>query len=554
MNIKQSIDFDKVVLGKDLDRGSYEQKFVWWDENKDRLSKGDSDVLLALKDLTIFAYAFFKDKTGKPLRLEPYQDAIAQVAMDYNFDPHNPNRFLLFVAANQIGKSALLAMMAIYYLINGKNENIIIVSNNLMNSQRVLREIKFLLNTSTFTNWKESIGDTDNTTMLSMLRNDGSMNRIVCAPSGEGLLGYPVTRLLLDEIDFYEEGKNFFWKVGYPRLGQTKGQCIGFSNPNPDISKANSILHELWEGDLFKRKFNFNFLDASWNTQEEYEIAKRNSPSHIFCSTHDGKWSELSGAFFTDAEIKDMMNKEWQNKLFVTDRPVYIAVDLGKMRDNTTIGVGITKKPINDIDKYLDLEIKYTEKMPLKTHYDQIAERLHQIKAWYDENCNGVAVIAFDSTGQKTFGDFLKRLNISAVGVDFSAKDSKKTLIYNNLKLMSENRKIKVVYTRDCELQLSKLEIKETDAKGLKIVKHKTEGDHDDYPDMIAIMIHVSVKPSKIPVTVCNVQRGVKEQAEDKEYVTTQDDVDKYIGEQVKKNRASHYKSKQMFNNFGGMM
>lgn len=567
---KQVIDYDKIVTGKELDwcksgsnircdnpgKCNYHDKFKWWDENKQRLRQGDKDVILALEDLTIYAYAFFKDKKGNSLRLEPYQDAIAQCMMEYDFNPKNKNRFILFVAANQIGKSALLALYGLYWLFNGRNENIVIVSNNLMNSQRVLREVKFLLNTSAFEGWRETIGDSDNTTMISVDRENGKIvNRLICAPSGEGLLGYPVTRLLPDELDFYEEGKNFFWKVAYPRLGQTKGQIIGFSNPNPDISKNNSILHELWEGDLFKRKFNFNFLDASWNSVEEYEEAKRNSPSHLFASTHDGKWSDLSGAFLSDSEIKDMLVRDWNNALFPTDKPVYISVDLGKMRDNCWIGVGIAKKPINSLDKYLDLEIRYTEKLPLKTDYDKIAERIYQIKQYYEENFKGVAVVAFDATGQKSFGDFLKRLNISAIGVDFSSKEAKKTLLYNNFKLMVENRKIKVVYTRDAELQLSKLEIKETAAKGLIIIEHETEGDHDDLPDVCAIMIHVAVRPSSVPVSVETLQR-LQDKSKDEQrqdYVSTQEDIDKFVGKQVLETRKQHYASQRMFRTIGGI-
>lgn len=502
----QDINYDSVVTKPCLDLASYEKKFSDWDNviKDGSFARGDKNAVNLLKDLTIYSYAFFKNKVDNtPYRMTSYQDAIAGCLNNYKFDPLSKDRFAIFRASNQIGKSELLALYAINKLFTGKNVNVVIVSNNLMNSQRVLRDIKFLLNTSKFSGWKESIGDTDNTTMLSVERDGGKIvNRIICAPSGEGLLGYPVHYLLLDEADFYEEAKNFFWKVAFPRTNQTKGQIVLFSNPNPDISKANSLLWELWKGDLFCRKFHFTFMDAPWNSEEEYIVAKRNSPSHIFSSTHDGEFNDLSGAFFTQSELDDMLVKDWQNKQFFTDKPVFISADLGKMKDNTVICVGVVNDSTNEHDKYRDLEVRYVEKLPLKTSYDKIAERLGELKAWYEENCSGVAAIGFDGTGQKTFGDFLKRMNIPAIDVDFAKKDSNKTLLYNNFKLMVENRKIKCVYGVDIEKQLSGLEVKSSAANNIMIVENKTGDIHDDIPDSLAILIHISVRPSSVPVTM----------------------------------------------------
>ena len=570
---QQIVDWKQHHLeGKDLQRSVVKDKFKLWDfviENK-LMASPDANIrnkaILLLEDDTIYEYAFFKNEEEKPFEYEAYQDLIAQCKYRVGIDAwNNVNRFVMFVASNQIGKSRFLIGKARKLLFSETGKNIVIVTNNLKLTQFILSEVKSSLNSSDFADsWKEDISDVNNTTMLTVDLKIGEKNytnRLICTPAGEGSLGYPIHYLFLDELDFYEDGKRLFWKIFYPRLNKTKGQCYVFSNPNPDISRANSILAELWDGDLFQRKFKFTFLDATWNTREEFDIAQRNSPNHIFKSTHLGEWSGEGGAFLSDDEIEHMLNKDWQNNMFVTDKPVYIAVDLGKMRDNTVIGVGVVGKPINTLDKYLDLNIKYTEKLPLKTDYDIIAERISQIKDYYEKHCAGVAVIAYDSTGQKTFGDFLKRLNISARGVDFSAKDDKKqrgtnkTLLYNNFKLMAENRKVKIVYTRDCELQLSKLEVKASPTLGLSIVENKTEGDHDDFPDMIAIMIHVAVRPSSIPVSIAHISRGGVEvdDSEEEDYVSTQEDVDKFIGEQVRRNRSNHYKSQKMFNNMRGM-
>lgn len=509
--LRQKLNYDKIVRGSDLDLDTYNQKFAMWDyvlEN-DLLAKGaESERLEAvrlLNDPTIYQYAFFKDDEDKPFKYTAYQDAIANCHHDFTAD--NLNRYLLFVASNQIGKSRWLIGQACFHAFTGDNVNIVIISKSLPQSQFLLANFRHALNNSAFRDsWRSDVGETANTTIMTFTRptKDGGeiVNRVICAPAGEGALGYPVHYLYLDEADFYDDAKTFFWKVAFARTKKTKGQIILFSNPNPELARINSLLWELWNGDLFKRKFTFNFLDAPWNTQEEYDRDKRNAPSFIFASTHDGCFPEEGGGFLSESEIRDMMFKDWNNVMPAVDRPVFIALDLGKMRDQTVLSIGITKKPENKDDKYMDLDVKYLEEFPLKTSYDRIADRLVEVKKYYEDNYNGVACIGFDATGQKTFGDFLKRKGVQAVEVDFSKKETNKTKLYNDFKLMAENRKIRVVYTYKCERQLAGLQFKLTEGKKLKKVEAKTEDLHDDYPDSLVILIAISVKISAVEASV----------------------------------------------------
>ena len=508
--LKQNLDYDGVIKGTHLDKKTYERKFRMWDwvETKNLLAKKDEKALLLLDDPTIYFYAFFNDETGKRLTLTLYQDAIANCKHD--FTDNNPNKYILFKASNQIGKSLLLGALAIYNVFDRDNVNVVIVSKSLPQSQFVLATIRHLLNNSVFADtWRFDCGEQANTTILTFQRKKGKViNRIICAPCGEGLLGYPVHYLFLDEADFYENGKTFFWKVAYPRVLKTKGQIILFSNPNTEISRNSSILWELWNGDLFKRKFTFNYLDAPWNTKEQYEIDKRNSPSHIFQSTHDGDFPIEGGAFFSHSEIRDMFNKDWTNTLPSSDKTIYVGVDLGKMNDQTIISIGKPKKPANKLDKYDDLDVKFLQEFPLKTPYDAIVNRLIEIKNHYKENYNVPVVIGFDATGQKTFGDLARRMGLSALPIDFSKKETNKTLLYNDFKLMAENRKMKIIYSRKCEKQLSELVFKLTEMKKLKKVEHSKESIHDDYPDSLAILIHIAVKPSRVPISIRKVKKA----------------------------------------------
>ena len=502
---KQKIDWNKQhINGNDLQPNIVKQKIKLWDKHKHKLQTGDPDVIRLLKDNTIYEYAFFTNDEGEPFTLTAYQDLISECVLEHDYTADNPNRYILYRAANQMGKSRGLISFTKYIAFNRENKNIVIISKSLPQSQFVLAELRKSLNNSSFADsWREDVGDTANTTILTITgktsKGQEFINRIICAPAGEGALGYPIHHLFLDEADFYENAKTLFWKVFYPRTKKTKGQIVLFTNPNPEMSKINSLLYELWQGSLFQRKFHFNFLDAPWNTQKEFELDRLNSPAHIFKSTHMGDWSDAGGAFFSDKEIRTMFETEWENNLPPAHEHMYIAADLGKMNDNTWIGVGIAKPPSDPDHKYRDLDVRYMEKLPLKTPYDKIADRLEYLIKYYKEKGARVTM-GYDSTGQKTFGDFLKRRAVSAIGVDFSAKKSNKTILYNDFKLMAEQNKIKIVRNREAEKQFAGLEYKYTQNKKLKKVEHKTEGIHDDAPDMVAIMIHIAVKPSSVPV------------------------------------------------------
>lgn len=502
---RQVVDWSSVgyVSGVNLKSSVVAQKFLAWDKvSKQGL---DFSALQLLKDPTVYEYAFYRDEDGNPFTYAAYQDLILSTANEYDFTPDHPSRYILFRASNQIGKSRALRGYTRYLVATKENINIVLISNNLKNSQFLLAEIRKEFNNSAFGDtWREDVGETANTTMLTFERDvvdkvTGKsrkiLNRIICAPAGEGALGYPVDYLFLDELDFYEDAKTLFWRVFFPRTKKTKGQIIGFSNPNPDIPVSESLLKELWDGDLFQRKFHFNFLDAPWNTEEEFERDRRNSPSHIFASTHLGQWPEDGGAFLTTKEINDMLDKSLDgSSLPPVDRPVYVGIDLGKMRDNTVISVGIVKEPKFADDKYSDLEVLYQEELPLGTKYNEIMLRYKEINDFYQDNYFGVDTMGYDATGQKSFEDFLKLYGVSGVPVDFSKKETNKTLLYNDFKLLAENRKIKIVHSVKCEKQLANLQFKYTENKKLKKVENKSDSIHDDFADSIVILINVAVR------------------------------------------------------------
>ena len=82
-------------------------KFIRWDAyvSRNYLEGTDEErdkAYALLSDPTIYLYAFFRTRNGKPLRLYSYQDHVI----------NDRNKRVVFVAANQIGKSITLVAKA----------------------------------------------------------------------------------------------------------------------------------------------------------------------------------------------------------------------------------------------------------------------------------------------------------------------------------------------------------------------------------------------------------------------------------------------------------
>lgn len=492
--LKQNLDYDNPVVGtRCLDLPTYQDKLRMWNwiiENN--LLESPEVYALALKDPTIYALWNLRNNEMKPLQFAPYQDAIANC--HYDFDEMNPNRFIVFAAANQIGKSYLLDSISIFHLFTKKNVNIVLVSKSLPQSKFLLSSIRQLLNLSRFSaTWQNDLGDTNNQTMLTLENKEQRyINRLICAPSGEGLLGYPVHYLFLDEADFYEEGKNFFDKVALPRTNTTKGQIIVFSSPNPDISRNQSLLWDCWNGGLFQRKFRFRYLDAPWNTQAGYEKMRRHKANYIFRATFDAEFPEDQGAFFKRTEIQDMLQQDWDNQLPVVDTPLFMGIDFAKIRDNTVLTLGTLINPDDDMPT---LEVRYVQVFDQGTDYRDVVARIKQIFDYYSGVGRDIVDIGYDATGVGlAVEEFLVDAGLNGTPVTFTLPE--KTRMYANFKMLAEQRRIKIVYDERTEDQLSSLVFKPTASGKYQTVAHLKEDMHDDIPDSLACLIDVALNQS----------------------------------------------------------
>jgi len=147
-----------------------------------------------LYDPVVWAYETLKDKQNKPLVLRGYQDKMIN-------DKH---RFIVVVAANQIGKTWAACVKAIHHAIHVQNASVLIVSKSEQQSIMILDEIKWMMRRSDM-DFDQVVGEVENRTELHLPNSDKKgVSVIRCLPPTTSVLAYPATLMICDEIGFWE--------------------------------------------------------------------------------------------------------------------------------------------------------------------------------------------------------------------------------------------------------------------------------------------------------------------------------------------------------------
>jgi len=487
-----------------------EKKFLAWDVVLDEgwlESKDEHKQELAYKmlyDPTIYAYAFFKDPRdlSKRFKCFAYQDVILN-------DYHSR---VLFAAANQIGKSITLCIKAITYAMLHPGHTVLMTSKTLPQSKDLLRQIKQFLQNSRL-DYKYDVGGSETKTEIyfkhfeEVMEYDEELDkefsvikempesRIICVPATEAALGYAVDLALEDELFFYDDGEHFHNQILQPRTYTTKGQIMIFSNPNGQ----QGIGWKLWNDDNYHH-YRFNFLDCPTNTKEEFDRLSKSLTREQIDSTLLAIFTSPEGGFLTLQERKDMQEDRSSMLPSVITSPIFIFFDWAKVSDRTVRIIGIPIKTSNDdwADKIHVYEMK---EYPQGTPYTEIidGDLKELIKTVGPKN---VAMVGWDNTGVgRGLEDFTKRVEqvgVQAMPVEFSAEN--KSRIYTLLKLLVENRRIKIPYIQECDKQLSMLRF-EKSPRGLLKVHHENEKDRDDFPDALAGLASLIIAPDCPPIS-----------------------------------------------------
>lgn len=470
-------------------RDSTNKKLALWDDvvRNNSFERDPESVKYLLLDPTIYMYAFFRNNDLSAFKLHPYQDVIIN-------DSH---KRVMFVAANQVGKSMCLCCKALHFAIMNPGKTVLMTSMTLPQSKDLLRQIKTLLQSSVM-DYKANIGDSDTKTEVYFKHRDGPQSRIICVPATEAALGYPADLVLVDELAFYDDSEHFYYQIIQPRTYTTKGQIIVFSNPNGQMG----AFWKLWNDDAF-HKYRFTFLDCPTNNLSEYEGLKQSLTKEQFDSTVDSVFTSPIGGYFTLQERKAMQEKDKPNVIpVVAPGQLFIFFDWGKTSDHTVRSVGV---PVGDGEN-IGVDVLELKEYPQGTPYNEIVEELEQLIGIY--GFGNIAMVGWDNTGVgRGIEDFIKRIEdigVQAVPVEFSLEN--KSRLYTVFKLLAERNVrgrfgVKMPFVPACDRQLSTLVFKRS-ARGYLMIHHESESDRDDFTDSLAGLCGLIAAPDFSPVSV----------------------------------------------------
>jgi hypothetical protein len=499
-----AINYNLPITREDINIETYNAKFIrvhnWLDSSDKNSGEALDEYGSMLLDPTTFMYLHFRID-GKPLQLFPYQDLIAT----------DPYRFKYFRAANQIGKSLFLDAKAARNLLidHGHAHNEAIVSKSLPQSMFQMRRVKALLNSMPEINWKDVKGETDSMSIISVDIKDEKgqikyTNYLICAPSTEGLLGYDLHELNLDEFEFWDvDLKYFFNQIAQPRTYATKGNITIFSNPNGSDNFGSELEAQvLPNGQKKWHVYVFNYLDRPGNTQEDLDMAKTGLSRAEIESTLLAIRTISDRNYFTSEEISGSYDPKLREVDMLTKQTFWF-LDVGAKHDQCVlVGGYIEPDDHNPLLHHIYVPVikAYPIGYPISMVVGSPSENTSgwttqkSVKEYLQEyNQEGIQpVFGCDVTGNSGIVPLFESVGINAVDVTFSGPV--KSGMYQRLKYFMEKGLLHRTKSAEFDYQFSHLQVKKS-VRGYLMIHHENEKDLDDVCDAFAAMVHLADGP-----------------------------------------------------------
>jgi len=511
------IDWNKDINRDSLNHDIYNAKLDLCKAYVDGKINNPYTIQSLFLDLTTFSYLQFR-LNGERLSLYPYQDMILN-------DPH---RFKIFRAANQIGKSLGLDVKAARNLLkdHGKAHNEAIVSKSLPQSTHQMRRVKSILETMPHINWKEVKGSSDSMSVISVnhyyakddkeykkgTTNLKYTNLLICAPCTEGLLGYDLHELNLDEFEFWDVDIGYFFKqVAQPRTYHTKGRITIFSNPNGADTYV-AELEKQYLKDGITRKWHvyvFDYLDCPGNTQEEYDELKHELPRAEFESTVAAIRTMSDRYYFTGDEIEKSLDMSLDELKMIGKQPFFF-LDVGSKHDQSYLCGGFVEPDEKD-DRFCHIYIPILKAYPVgypisrvvgsEVNVDDGWHHEKSVKEYLDEwSKNGIVpTFGVDVTGNSGISPLFNAINIYPQDITFSGPV--KSGMFQRFKYFMEKGLLHRVKSKEWDYQARHIIMKKS-MRGYLMVHHENENDLDDSMDATAGLIFLADNPVAVTPTV----------------------------------------------------
>lgn len=204
---------------------------------------------------------------------------------------NNKYKYIIVNGGRQVGKSALLSIMALYWGLDQNNSMIMVVSPTDSMVRKLQKDILHIIGENKkliIKSSKAQSGDAEITF------NNGSVILFRSAASEDSLRGYSLTHLLLDECAFIKETT---WSTILAPTLTVRGQKVLFCSTPKGANFFKKLYHRGLAKEAGYKSFKLNWRNNPYANIEFIKEQELILPTEIYLQEHEGEFIDSTGVF-----------------------------------------------------------------------------------------------------------------------------------------------------------------------------------------------------------------------------------------------------------------
>ncbi|MFH1136570.1 MAG: terminase family protein [Pseudomonadota bacterium] len=396
------------------------------------------------------------------------------------------NRFKIWIAARQVGKSTAVAFEAVLLASAAAGTAIMLVSASQRQSAELLERVR---------RWVEALkaGVDELVVMKESAQGLRLANgsRILSLPANPDTIRGFSGHIFLDEFAFHRDSRKI-WASVFPIA--TRGFSLRItSTPNGKLN----MFHDIWErgGAIWTRHATSIYQATGEGLEVDVELLRSATPDPAtWAQEYECRFVDEATAFLTYELIASARHDDAGRPDRAGKGPFYIGADIGRRRDLT---VYWTLEEVGDV--LWTREVAALSQAPFSAQdaeLDRLFGRYRPVRLCMDQG----------GLGEKMVEDAQGRYGRSRVeGVIFSGPVKQELAM--TLRRRFEDQRIRIPDDRDIREELHRIQKTVTAAGNVRFDAARNESGHADRFWALALAVHAAEDPGGKPMIVSGGRR-----------------------------------------------
>lgn len=369
---------------------------------------------------------------------------------DWQEEVMNCKGNIVLRSGRQVGKSFVIGIKAAKYALENSDKLIMVISKTEKQAQllfaKILRNIVYIDHKQ----MAKGKGVGQNPTKTKIQLKNGSVIYCLCAgDTGYGLMGYTIDLLIADEAAFIPEE---VWNSVIPALAITRGNIWLLSTP----FVKEGYYYECFEDPSFT-----HFHTSSEDCPRRDDVFLAHKKEHLtksqYAQMYLGQFIDEVRQFFSDEWIKEVCTGI--RKPIIRGHRYYYGCDVArKDRDEFVHGIGdkISREFIEQVENITTKDIPIPENV---RKIISLNEQYNFQLEYIDSGGMGIAVCDMLREDRKNKNKVIEINNSSRIyNTDEGKKKILKEELYNNLKSLGQNKKIRLLDDDEIKASLKSIQ------------------------------------------------------------------------------------------------